>query len=251
MAAQIHGGPGGAGCRRQPANPAVPQPRGATGGWPRVLGPAGGWACEGQRSDARAAGSGRHHTPLLVAATCRTPPPAVAVPLTPAPRPAHPHPPQLWDQARSGEGGDGLSAVDGLWLAGFLAWAPLLLWLSLRRPKAYLRLRTPLVLLSRLHRSLTCEWYGQAGGHACEAAAGRSELAVVVLQRCTRAAASTRQALAGPLPPNASHTMHAALHSRCPQSCAGRACSAERRWVLAGQLGASPGKPSSACCCGG
>lgn len=114
-------------------------------------------------------------TTVLVAATChRTRPPAVAVPITPAPRPAHPHPSQLWDQARSGEGGD------GLWLAGFLAWAPLLLWLSLRRPKAYLRLRTPLVLLSRLHRSLTCEWYGQVGGHACEAAAGPSELAVVV-----------------------------------------------------------------------
>lgn len=71
---------------------------------------------------------------------------------------APPAPPaQLWDQARSEDPGGGLSAVDALWLAGFLAWAPLLLWLSLRRPKAYLRLRTPLVLLSRLHRSLTCE----------------------------------------------------------------------------------------------
>ncbi len=84
----------------------------------------------------------------------------------PRPHPPHrpfpPRLPQLWDQARSGDAGDGLSAVDGLWLAGFLAWAPLLLWLSLRRPKAYLRLRVPLVLLSRLHRSLTCECEGRA-----------------------------------------------------------------------------------------
>ncbi|PRW32615.1 hypothetical protein C2E21_8250 [Chlorella sorokiniana] len=67
----------------------------------------------------------------------------------------------LWDQARSSAAGGSLSVVDGLWLAGFLAWAPLLLWLSLRRPKAYLRWRTPLVLLSRLHRSFTfMRWAG-------------------------------------------------------------------------------------------
>lgn len=76
--------------------------------------------------------------------------------------PLPPSPPtQLWDYHTSSSG-RGLGKAEALWLAAFLAWTPLLLWLSQCRSAAYLRLRTPLVLLSRVHRLLTSERRGRA-----------------------------------------------------------------------------------------
>ncbi|PSC75743.1 nucleic acid-binding [Micractinium conductrix] len=89
----------------------------------------------------------------------------------------------LWQQL-GGSGGT-LNVADVLRLATFLAWAPLHLLLAYARPDAYLRWRTPLVLLSRLQRQLTIvrfaalfngEAVGGAGaaGVAASAAAGAS-----------------------------------------------------------------------------
>ena len=82
--------------------------------------------------------------------------PGAACPWSPQAARHHPlRPLQLWDHVRGGS--SQLRSLELLWLLTFLAWAPLLLWLSQRRPAAYARLRTPLVLLSRLHRQLTSE----------------------------------------------------------------------------------------------
>lgn len=62
---------------------------------------------------------------------------------------------QLWNHMRSDS--SPLGMLQFLWLAAFLAWAPLFIVLAQRRPKDYQRLRTPLVLLARLYRQLTSE----------------------------------------------------------------------------------------------
>lgn len=64
---------------------------------------------------------------------------------------------QLWHHVQSsvGEGRGTLTVPETLWLIAFLAWAPLFVWLPRQHPAAYRRLRTPLVLLSRLHCQLT------------------------------------------------------------------------------------------------
>lgn len=67
--------------------------------------------------------------------------------------PSHPAV-QLWERVHCG-GVASLAAWEVLWLAVFLAWAPLFLFLAQRRPQAWQRWRTPLVLASRVHRQLT------------------------------------------------------------------------------------------------
>lgn len=58
----------------------------------------------------------------------------------------------LWMHLNSGTV---FSTWEVLWLACFLAWAPLFLVLGQLRPDAFHRLRTPLVLLSRVQRQMT------------------------------------------------------------------------------------------------
>ena len=61
----------------------------------------------------------------------------------------------MWGRVGSGDQGRP-AALDILWLLAFLAWAPLFVFLAQWHSAFFLRHRTPLVLLSRMQRQLTC-----------------------------------------------------------------------------------------------